>query len=250
MTGCHSFPCCLVFHRIFRLDSSPWRPRCSHHRRCTAILSSLARHKFVGVSLSLSFLATHRFTGFSQSVLSTITQIPGLCLVHDESTSTRSWCAARLDGSFVTVKSSRLSGHRARVILLQSIIIALYFGVFFAPGAARARSVCTYRCSRITESTVFKRTHHKDQRQLQLFQRLALHDCTASCVCARSRHICSIFFCLCETSTCGLCKAADVQRSGPGPGRRAHEAAQRQTQFLDHVLCLRNTITSRRHLPQ
>ena len=49
-----------------------------------------------------------------------------------------------------------------------------------------------------------------------------------------------------ETSTFGLCKAADVQRSGPGPGRRAHEAAQRQTQFLDHVLCLRNTVTSRR----
>ena len=44
----------------------------------------------------------------------------------------------------------------------------------------------------------------------------------------------------------GLCKAADVQRSGPGPGRRAHEAAQRQTQFLDHVLCVGNTITSRR----
>ena len=40
-----------------------------------------------------------------------------------------------------------------------------------------------------------------------------------------------------ETSTFGLCKAADVQRSGPGPGRRAHEAAQRQTQFLDHVVC-------------
>ena len=44
-----------------------------------------------------------------------------------QSTSTRSRCrsAARLHGSFVTVKthaSSRLSGHRARVILLQSII--------------------------------------------------------------------------------------------------------------------------------
>ena len=37
-----------------------------------------------------------------------------------------------------------------------------------------------------------------------------------------------------------LCRASDVQRSGPGPGRRAHEAAQRQTQFLDHVLRLGN----------
>ena len=57
----------------------------------------------------------------------------------------------------------------------------------------------------------------------------------------------SVFMCRrSETSTFGLCKAADVQRSGPGPGRRAHEAAQRQTQFLDHVLCVGNTMTSRR----
>ena len=81
-------------------------------------------------------------------------------LVHEESTSTLSWCSttARLHGPFVTVKtqaSSRLSGHRARVILLQSIIIALYFGVFFASGAARARSFCTHQRSRITESTFF-----------------------------------------------------------------------------------------------
>ena len=34
--------------------------------------------------------------------------------------------------------------------------------------------------------------------------------------------------------------------SGPGPGGRAQEAVQRQTRFLDHVLCLRNTITRRR----
>ena len=66
-------------------------------------------------------------------------------------------------------------------------------------------------------------------------------------------HICSVslFVFTCrrsETSTFGLCKAADVQRSGPGPGRRAHEAVQHQTQFLDHVLCLRNTVTSRRWL--
>ena len=66
-------------------------------------------------------------------------------LVHDESTSTRSRCssAARLHGSIVTVKtqaSSRLSGHRARVILSQSIIIALYFGVFLLL-AQHARAV-------------------------------------------------------------------------------------------------------------
>ena len=63
-------------------------------------------------------------------------------------------------------------------------------------------------------------------------------------------HICSLSFCLMcrrsETSTFGVCKAADVQRSGPGSGGRAHEAVQHQTQFPDHVLCLGNTVTSRR----
>ena len=121
-------------------------------------------------------------------------------------------------------------GHRARVIF--RVPSLLVFPCSFASGTARARSFCTHERSRTTESTVFEHIHHKDRRQLQLFHRLALHDRTASYVCARSRHICSIsFWSLCtdmyrriETSTCRLCKAADVQRSGPGPGRRAHEA--------------------------
>ena len=127
------------------------------------------------------------------------------------------------------------------------------FPCSFASGTARARSFCTHERSRTTESTVFEHIHHKDRRQLQLFHRLALHDRTASYVCARSRHICSIsFWSLCtdmyrrsETSTCGLCKAADVQRSGPGPGRRTREAVQHLTQFLDHVLSMGITITRR-----
>ena len=48
-----------------------------------------------------------------------------------------------------------------------------------------------------------------------------------------------------RSETSGLCKAADVQRSGPGPGRRTHEAVQHQTQFLDHVLSMGITITRR-----
>ena len=63
-----------------------------------------------------------------------------------QSASTRSRCssAARPHGSFVTVKtqaSSRLSGHRARRILLQSIIIAFYFGVFFLLPVQHAHAV-------------------------------------------------------------------------------------------------------------
>ena len=94
----------------------------------------------------------------------------------------------------------------------QSIIIALYFCVFsLASGAARARSFCTHQRSRITESTVFKDIHHKDRRQQQLFQRLALHDCTASYVRSRSRHI---FW-----ASLGTPRA-----DGARQGRRAHEA--------------------------
>ena len=82
----------------------------------------------------------------------------GLSLVHYESTSTRSWCssAARLHGSFVTVKtqaSSRPSGHRARVI--SRVPTLLVFPCSFASGTARARSFCTNERSRTTESTVF-----------------------------------------------------------------------------------------------
>ena len=224
-------------------------------------VNSRKTDKFVGVSLSLSYLATHTnsLDSLSLSYLQTH-KFLGLCLVQDESTSTRSWCnsAARLDGSFVTVKttaSSRLSGHRARVILLQSIIIALYFGGLFLLLAQHAHAVF----ARISV--------HESQNPQFLCTSITKIDgscsspngwrCTTArqAVCAlvhdtSTRSLC-VFMCRrSETSTCGLCKAADVQRSGPGPGRRAHEAAQRQTQFLDHVLCLGSTITSRRYLPQ
>ena len=116
----------------FRLDSSPWRPRCSHHRRCTRSCSSAAARRL-------------------------------LCNCQDTSILTSQWPPCKCDR------------RNTRTQFLHA----------------------SHRCSRITESTVFKRTHHKDRRQLQLFQRLALHDRTASCVCARSRHICSISFCLC-----------------------------------------------------
>ena len=49
-----------------------------------------------------------------------------------------------------------------------------------------------------------------------------------------TRHICSVSLCvfLCrwsETSTFGLCRAADVRRSGPGPGGRTHEDYHKTT---------------------
>ena len=52
--------------------------------------------------------------------------------------------------------------------------------MFSASGTARARSFCTHERSRTTESTVFQHIHHKDRRQLQLFQRLALRRGRAS----------------------------------------------------------------------
>ena len=100
--------------------------------------------------------------------------------------------AERLHGSFITVKthaSSRLSGHRARMNLFAESRHCFAFRCFFASGAARARFFCTHQRSRMTESTVFKHIHHKDRRQQQLFQWLALHDCTASYVRSRSKHI-------------------------------------------------------------
>ena len=133
--------------------------------------------------------------------------------------------------------------HAIALCFPKSLVIACVFRWFCASGAARARSFCTHQCSR------------KDRQQLQLFPAAgAARPHGKLCVHSFKTHLPDLFFvCMCrrsETSTFGLCKAADVQRSGPRPGRRAHEAAQRQTQFLDHVLCLRNTITSRRNLPQ
>ena len=80
-----------------------------------------------------------------------------------------------------------------RFVYFRRVSSLLCISVFFF---CFRRCTRTHQCSRITESTVFEHIHHKDRRQLQLFQRLALNDRTASYVCARSRHICSISFCL------------------------------------------------------
>ena len=58
--------------------------------------------------------------------------------------------------------------------------------MFSASGTARARRFCTHERTRTTESTVFEHIHHKDRRQLQLFQRLAV---------SFSRHIRLTSFC-------------------------------------------------------
>ena len=155
------------FSRIVR-DRLPfvsmWRPRCSHHRRCTATLSSLARHTNSLACLSVCLIYKH-------------TQIPGV-KIHA-----------------VVVQQRRAAGRLLCCRVSSLLGISVFF---FASSAARARSFCTHRCSRITESTVFNRTHHKDRRQLQVFQRPALHDrpAQAGYVCSRSRHICSISFSL------------------------------------------------------
>ena len=106
----------------------------------------------------------------------------GLSLVHYESTSTRSWCssAARLHGSFVTVKTQaswRSSGHRARC-----------FRVLLRPAQHAHEVFARIRGHGTTESAVLKRIHHKDRRQLKLSRRrLGCKTGTASYVRYRSR---------------------------------------------------------------
>ena len=87
-----------------------------------------------------------------------------------QSTSTRSRCrsAARPHGSFVTVKtqaSSRLSGHRARVILLQSVIIALSYGVFLLPMQHSHAVFARISVHGSQNPQFFKHIHHKDRQQ-------------------------------------------------------------------------------------
>ena len=64
-----------------------------------------------------------------------------------------------------------------RTLLLHPIIFDMSIAcvsVFSASGTARARSFFTHERSRTTESTVSEHIDHKDRRQVQLFQRLAL----------------------------------------------------------------------------
>ena len=72
-----------------------------------------------------------------------------------------------LESAFITHVGC-LSRHRF-VCFPQSIVIACV-SVFSASGTARARSFATHERSRTTESTDFEHIHHKDRRQLQLFQ--------------------------------------------------------------------------------
>ena len=67
--------------------------------------------------------------------------------------------------------------------------LLVYFGVFFCVWDSTRTQFLHHQRPPIIESTVFKHIHHKDRRQLQLSRRRWLHDCTASCVRSRSRHI-------------------------------------------------------------
>ena len=177
---------CSVFPMIFDL----FRARMLERFQVCDRLSIVSPHFWGDLAISRK---TQFLWLVSHSALTRKThKFGGLSLVHYESTSTRSWCssAARLHGSFVTVKtqaSSRPSGHSARVIF--RVPSLLVFPCSFASGTARARSFCTHQRPRITESAVLKHIHHKDRRQLQLSRRRWLHDCTASYVRYRSRHL-------------------------------------------------------------
>ena len=121
-------------------------------------------------------------------------------------------------GSFATVKthaSSRLSGHRARVNLFAESRHCFVFRCSFSSGTARARSFSAHPSQRSTaaaalQASLAARLHGK---LCEISFKTHLLGLTWDPSCRQS-----------ETSTFGLCKAADVQRSGPRPGRRAHEA--------------------------
>ena len=81
-----------------------------------------------------------------------------------------------LESAFITHVGC-LSRHL--FVCSQSTTIACV-SVFSASGTARARSFSTHERSRTTESTVSEHIDHKDRRQLQLFQRLALRRGRAS----------------------------------------------------------------------
>ena len=181
---------------------------------------------------------THNFFGLSLILLQLVkTQAQILWLVS---------CPVRANRQRGRGASSPSGGHSARVIFV--------FPCSFASSTARARSFCTHQRPRITESTVLKHIHRKGRRQLQLSRRRWLHDCTASYVKDRSRHIfrrghslrgaqgCalvqdttarSLFGLYVPTCTDGACqvrvacaKPQTVQRSGPGPGRWSHESVE------------------------
>ena len=154
VTGCHSF------HRFFWLHFSPTsgsRQAPNHDRTASVGLHS----QDTRVVWSLLSTTHHKLISAPR----------------------RRRSAEQPHGSFVVVKtqaSSRTSGHRARVIF--TVLPLLVFPCSFASGTARARSFCTHERSRTTESTVFEHIHHKDRRQLQLFQRLPLRRGRASFV--------------------------------------------------------------------
>ena len=205
--GCHSF------HRIFGstfLPTSGSRQASSSGNM--ASISSRKTHNFFGLSLSLFNLARQ---------IRWLVSCPLRVNLHAVVVQQRR-AATRLlyncqDTSIFTLQRPPCTCD------LQSAVIACVSVFFCFRHSTRTQFL---HASAFTDHRIlsffFEQIHHKDRRQLQLFQRQALHDCTASYVCARSRHV---FMCRrSETSTYGLCKAADVQRSGPGPGRRAHEA--------------------------
>ena len=162
----------------FRFDSSPWRPRCSHHRRCTATLSSLARHTNSLACLSVCLIYKH-------------TQIPGVNLhavvVQQRRAARRLLCNCQ-DTSILTSQwpsCCRVSSLLGISVFFFLLPVQHAHAVFARIGVHESQNP-QFLTAPIT----------KDRRQLQLFQRPALHHRTASYVCSRSRHICSISFSL------------------------------------------------------
>ena len=169
------------------------------------------------VSQSVLSGKTHEFCGFS------------VCLNSQERDKIR-WlvsCPLRVNLNAVVVQqciaATRLpcncqetgivthSGHRARVIF--RVPSLLVFPCSLASSTARARSFCTQ----------------------QRFHRLVLHDRTASYVCARSRHICSISFCRCVPTERDKYVWLVQSRNRPEKWTRTRKACSRGSATPDPV---------------
>ena len=164
-------------------------------------MSSRKTHNFFGLSFSLSYQARHTnsLDSLSLPYLARHTQIRWLVscplrvnlhavVVQQRHAATRLLCNCQDTGILTPQWPPCTCDLQSTVIACVSVFLC-----FRRSTRTQFAHASVFTNHRIHS---FKQIHRRDRRQLQLFQRLALHDRTASYVCARSRHICSISFCL------------------------------------------------------
>ena len=231
----------------FRLDSSPCRPWCSHHRRCTATLPSLARH--TGFHSGSPSRKTH--WGPVQFSISQNIRILGRLLSMTSqpprglgAAAPRNYTAPLFLSRHMHPHVSVATVHVCRVSSLLSI-----FGVFFASGAARA---CIF-FARISvhgspDPQFVSTSITKIDGSCSSPGVAGLHDCTASYVRSRSRHIFSASL---GTPRADGARQVRLACAKPQTSREVDQDPEggltRQCNTRPSFLI---TITSRRYFPQ